>query len=69
MVQQIIVSRLECVTDMPFKKMKMRRPINSTIFSFYLACDLYAEIDFGVHMIRNQCLKWKKEVPVFNHTK
>ncbi len=43
----------------------MKMHINSTNFCFYLACDLYAEIDwyaydthiFGVHMIRNQCLK------------
>ncbi len=30
----------------------MKRHINSTIFCFYLSCDLYAEMDFGVHMIR-----------------
>ncbi len=28
----------------------MKMHINSTIFCFCLACDLYAEIDFGVHM-------------------
>ncbi len=28
----------------------MKMYINSTIFCFYLWCDLYAEIDFGVHM-------------------
>ncbi len=50
------------MTDMEFK-IKTNEPglmkmhINSTIFCFYLACDLYAEIDFGVHMICNQCLK------------
>ncbi len=30
----------------------MKMHINSTIFCFYLACDLYAEMDFGMHMIR-----------------
>ncbi len=30
----------------------MKMHIISTIFCFYLACDLYTEIDFGVHMIR-----------------
>ncbi len=29
----------------------MKMHINSTIFTFYLACYLYAEIDFAVHMI------------------
>ncbi len=28
----------------------MKIYIISTIFYFYLACDFYAEIDFGVHM-------------------
>ncbi len=30
----------------------MKMHINSTMFCFYLACDLYAEMDFGVRMIR-----------------
>ncbi len=46
----------------------MKMLIISTIFCFYLVCDLYAEIDFGVHIIRNQCLKYKKEVAILNPT-
>ncbi len=50
MVQQIIVSCSELVTDKVFKKTKepglMKKHINSMVFCFYLACSLYAEIDF-----------------------
>ncbi len=28
----------------------MKMHINSTIFCFYLACDLYTEMDFGMHI-------------------
>ncbi len=34
----------------------MKMHINSMIFCFYLVCDLYAEIDFGVHMIHTYLL-------------
>ncbi len=59
MVQQIIVSCKERVTDMAFKKtnepglVKVRifLFLYFSVFCFYSACNLYTEIDFGVHMI------------------
>ncbi len=42
----------------------MKMHINSTIFCFYLACDLYAEIDFGVQYDMQSMLKVEKKKEV-----